>query len=192
MVTGLVVNAKRNVRREWVRQLRAMIHAWKKYGLEHAEAEYQAKYFKGQKCGGKPGPFAEVVRGKMEFLKMIKGMRDPVYRGLQRRLVEADPTYLAVMQEENAQMLKRDVFISHASEDKAAVAKELADRLIAAGITVWYDEYSVKLGDDLLHKIDEGLVHSQFGVIISRRISSPRRRLGPGGSLRAGGGGSYE
>jgi retron-type reverse transcriptase len=166
VVTGLVVNAKRNVRREWVRQLRAMIHAWKVYGLEHAEAEYQAKYFNGQKRGGKPAPFAQVVRGKMEFLKMVKGVRDPVYRGLQRRLVQADPNYFSVMQEENALMLKRDVFISHASEDKAAVAKELADRLIALGITVWYDEYSVKLGDDLLHKIDEGLVHSQFGVII--------------------------
>jgi hypothetical protein len=165
-VTGLVVNAKRNVRREWVRQLRAMIHAWEAYGLEHAEAEYQAKYFKGQKRRGKPAPFAQVVRGKMEFLKMVKGIRDPVYHRLQRRLVLADPEYLSVMQEENALMEKRDVFISHASEDKAPVAKELADHLIAQGITVWYDEYSVRLGDDLLHKIDEGLANSQFGVII--------------------------
>ena len=54
----------------------------------------------------------------------------------------------------------------HASEDKKTLVKELADKLIAAGITVWYDEYEVKLGDDLLHKIDEGLVHSQFGVIV--------------------------
>lgn len=166
VVTGLVVNAKRNVRREWVRQLRAMIHAWAKFGLEHAEAEYHASFFRGQKRGGEPPPFDLVVRGKMEFLKMVKGVRDPVYRGLQSRLVVACPDYFSVMQEENAQMLKRDVFISHASEDKAAVAKELADRLIALGVTVWYDEYSVKLGDDLLHKIDEGLVHSQFGVII--------------------------
>jgi RNA-directed DNA polymerase len=166
VATGLVVNAKRNVRREWVRQLRAMIHAWNVYGLEHAEAEYHRKYFTGQKRGGDPPPFDKVVRGKMEFLKMVKGFQDPVYRGLQRRLLEADPDYFEVMEKENALMSKRDVFISHASEDKDAVAKELADRLIAEGITVWYDEYSVRLGDDLLHKIDEGLVHSQFGVII--------------------------
>src|SRR5206468_1741623 len=74
VVTGLVVNTKRNVRREWVRQLRAMIHSWKVYGLEHAEAEYHGKYFRGQKRGGEPPPFAQVVRGKMEFLKMVKGM----------------------------------------------------------------------------------------------------------------------
>src|SRR5262249_25691846 len=104
VVTGLVVNCKRNVRREWGRPLRAMIHAWKKFGLERAEAEYQAKYFRGQKRKGEPAPFAEVVRGKMEFLKMIKGPLDPVYKNLQRRLVEADPEYLSVMQEENALM----------------------------------------------------------------------------------------
>ena len=166
VVTGLVVNAKRNVRREWVRQLRAMIHAWKAYGLEKAESEYQTKYFKGQKRGGNPGTFAQVVRGKMEFLKMVKGKSDLVYRGLQQRLVEVDDNYHLVMQKENAQMLHRDVFIAHASEDKATLVKELADQLIALGITVWYDEYSIRLGDDILHKIDEGLVHSQFGVII--------------------------
>ena len=82
VVTGLVVNAKRNVRREWVRQLRAMIHAWKAHGLEKAEAEYLAKYCRCQKQGDEPGPYAQVVRGKMEFLKMVKGFTDPVYRGL--------------------------------------------------------------------------------------------------------------
>ena len=166
MVTGLVVNKKINVRREWVRQLRAMIHAWKVHGLEAAQAEYRSKYYKGQKLGAKPAIFVDVVRGKMEFLKMVKGVGDPVYRGLQRRLVEAQPEYISIMQKENAQMLHRDVFISHASEDKEAVAKELADLLIAEGVSVWYDEYSVQLGDDLLEKIDEGLVNSQFGVII--------------------------
>jgi RNA-directed DNA polymerase len=165
-VTGLIVNKKRNVRREWVRQLRAMIHAWKIYGLEFADAEYKKKYHKGQKRNGEPANLSLVVRGKMDFLKMIKGMNDPVYKLLQRRLVEIDPEYFSVMERENSVMLKRDVFISHASEDKAEVAKELADRLIAEGITVWYDEYSVRLGDDLLHKIDEGLVNSQFGVVI--------------------------
>jgi RNA-directed DNA polymerase len=166
VVTGLIVNAKRNVRREWVRQLRAMIHAWCKHGLELAEAEYQAKYFRGQKRGGNPAPFASVVRGKMEFLKMVKGFTDPVYRNLQRRLVVADPDYFSIMQAENALMLKRDVFISHASEDKDGIARDLADRLIAEGITVWYDEYAIRLGDDIFHKISEGLAHSKFGVII--------------------------
>jgi RNA-directed DNA polymerase len=166
VVTGLVVNAKKNVRREWVRQLRTMIHAWGTYGLERAESEYQAKYFKGQMRKGTPAPFNRVVLGKMEFLKMVKGMEDAVYRNLQRRLVRACPEYISVMQEENALMERRDVFISHASEDKDDVARPLADLLVADGIAVWYDEYSMRLGDDILHKIDEGLANSRFGVII--------------------------
>ena len=166
MVTGLVVNAKLNVRREWVRQLRAMIHAWKAHGLDAAQTEYYLKYYKAQKLKKDPPSFAVVVRGKMEFLRLVKGTGDPVYRGLQKRLVIADPSYLSIMQKENEQMQKRDVFISHASEDKAAVAKDLADQLLAEGVSVWYDEYELQLGDDLLEKIDEGLVNSQFGVIV--------------------------
>jgi len=165
MVTGLVVNSKKNVPRQFVRQLRAMIHAWEVFGLEKAQAEYHAKYRKGAP-NQNPPPFDSVVRGKMEFLKMVKGIEDGVYRNLQRRLVKADESYFSVMEKENNLMKKRDVFISHASEDKKTLVKELADKLIAAGITVWYDEYEVILGDDLLHKIDEGLVHSQFGVIV--------------------------
>jgi RNA-directed DNA polymerase len=39
-VTGLTVNEKVNVPRRFVRQLRAMIHAWEKFGLEKAQEEY--------------------------------------------------------------------------------------------------------------------------------------------------------
>src|SRR5207237_9760399 len=70
------------------------------------------------------------------------------------------------MEKESRQMKKRHVFISHASEDKDTLVRELAGKLRAEGLTVWYDEYEMKLGDDLLHKIDEGMVHSQFGIIV--------------------------
>jgi hypothetical protein len=33
-----------------------------------------------------------------------------------------------------------DTFLSHASEDKSAIARPLYDALIKAGVTVWYDE----------------------------------------------------
>jgi RNA-directed DNA polymerase len=166
VVTGLVVNSKRNVRREWVRELRAMIHAWRTFGLECAEADFHARCVAIHGLARQPPPFAQVIRGKMEFLKMIKGPQDPVYRRLQQRLLEVDESYFLVMQKENALLNKRDVFISHASEDKQAVAKALADRLIVEGISVWYDEYCIQLGDDILMKIDEGLANSKFGVII--------------------------
>jgi hypothetical protein len=59
-----------------------------------------------------------------------------------------------------------DVFISHASVDKDAVARPLAQALAARGLRVWYDELEVKLGDDLAHIIDFGTRASLFGVVI--------------------------
>ena len=59
-----------------------------------------------------------------------------------------------------------DVFISHASEDKADIARPLADALQTRGVSVWYDEFSLKLGDSLRQSIDHGLLHSKFGAVI--------------------------
>ncbi len=60
----------------------------------------------------------------------------------------------------------RDCFISHASEDKDAVARPLAEALVSAGYSVWFDEYELVLGDSLRAKIDEGLAASRFGVVV--------------------------
>lgn len=61
---------------------------------------------------------------------------------------------------------ERDVFISHASEDKPSVARPLAEKLRQRGISVWFDEYELVLGDRLREKIDAGLKNSRFGVTI--------------------------
>jgi hypothetical protein len=76
---------------------------------------------------------------------------------------------------------KTDVFISHASEDKDAVARPLAEELKRRGFSVWYDEYVLKLGDSLPAEIDRGLANCRFGVVIlSPRFFAkkwPRREL---------------
>lgn len=59
-----------------------------------------------------------------------------------------------------------DVFISHASEDKDAVVRPLAHALQNAGLTVWYDEFELKIGDSLRRKIDAGLARSRFGIVV--------------------------
>jgi hypothetical protein len=59
-----------------------------------------------------------------------------------------------------------DVFISHASEDKDAIARPLAEALRARGLRVWYDEFSLTVGDSLRKKIDQGLSNSHFGIVI--------------------------
>lgn len=59
-----------------------------------------------------------------------------------------------------------DVFVSHASEDKESVAKPLADALKKAGLSVWYDEFELKVGDSLRRSIDDGLSKSRHGIVI--------------------------
>lgn len=61
---------------------------------------------------------------------------------------------------------KYDFFISHASEDKEEFVKPLAETLESMGIRVWYDEFSLKVGDSLTKSIDQGLINSKFGVIV--------------------------
>ena len=58
-----------------------------------------------------------------------------------------------------------DVFISHASEDKPFV-RPLAQALQEAGLSVWYDETALEVGDSLRKKIDEGLGHSRYGIVV--------------------------
>ena len=62
-----------------------------------------------------------------------------------------------------------DVFISHASEDKAEVARPLAEALQNGGLRVWYDEFELRIGNSLRQKIDKGLANSRFGVVILSR-----------------------
>jgi TIR domain len=59
-----------------------------------------------------------------------------------------------------------DVFISHASEDKEAVASPIAHALIQHGLTVWLDELVLKLGDSLSRRIEAGLARCRFGVVV--------------------------
>jgi TIR domain len=59
-----------------------------------------------------------------------------------------------------------DAFISHASEDKESFVRPLAHALTALGASVWYDEFSLKLGDSLTASIDKGLATSRYGIVV--------------------------
>lgn len=59
-----------------------------------------------------------------------------------------------------------DLFISHASEDKEELVRPLAVALEGLGVKVWYDEFTLKVGDSLRRSIDGGLSNSRFGTVI--------------------------
>lgn len=59
-----------------------------------------------------------------------------------------------------------DVFISHASEDKKEIVRDLANLLASMGVRVWYDEFTLTVGDSLIDSINSGLKKSRFGIVI--------------------------
>lgn len=59
-----------------------------------------------------------------------------------------------------------DVFISHATEDKDEVVRPLAVSLQGHGLTVWFDEFELRIGSSLRRNIDQGLARSRFGVVV--------------------------
>lgn len=76
---------------------------------------------------------------------------------LKLSLVEQSPT---------SKSKGHDLFISHASEDKESIVRPLAEELVSLGVSVWYDEYALRIGDSLRESIDKGLLLSRFGLII--------------------------
>ncbi|MDP9855947.1 TIR domain-containing protein [Agrobacterium tumefaciens] len=61
---------------------------------------------------------------------------------------------------------KHDVFISHASPDKDSFVRPFAEALRRLGVNVWYDEFSIDLGDSIAGAIDKGMAHSAFGIVV--------------------------
>ena len=80
---------------------------------------------------------------------------------LQRQLSEPAKTVLG-----DRKSAEHYVFISHASEDKESFVRPLAQALTDMGFNVWYDEGTLKIGDSLRQKIDQGLSSSRYGVVV--------------------------
>ena len=66
----------------------------------------------------------------------------------------------------SARSFSHDVFISHASEDRDAVAKPLVKALARHGWKAWLDESEMTVGDSLSERIDAALSRSRFGVVV--------------------------
>lgn len=85
-VTGLTVGEKINVCRSYVKDVRAILHIWEKYGINAAIAKFYPRYKaeKGYLHKGEPN-IENVISGKLCYLKMVKGESDPVYSRLQEQ-----------------------------------------------------------------------------------------------------------
>ena len=87
------------------------------------------------------------------------------HSGLMLRLAERQ----FEQSEEEPDEIGYDAFISHASEDKQEFVRPLAEKLAELGLTIWYDEFELKVGDSLRRSIDRGLVNSKYGIVVLSR-----------------------
>lgn len=90
IVTGIKVNnEKLNLRRTFPRNIRAMLHAWEKYGYELAEQEFRNKYHNKHRYPSSPDARLDhVVKGKLNYMRMVCGPDHSTYKSLLNKFNE--------------------------------------------------------------------------------------------------------
>jgi hypothetical protein len=58
-----------------------------------------------------------------------------------------------------------DIFLSHATPD-LAVARDLSQAMMELGAEVWLDDFSIRLGVNIVRAIDRGIALSHVGVVL--------------------------
>ncbi len=94
-VTGLVVNKFVNVPWAYVREVRGLLHAWRRFGKTLAAmsfCERDQHPFSGTENAEMH--FGAVLRGRIEYIGFIRGRTDPVYCTLRNTLHECEPTLI--------------------------------------------------------------------------------------------------
>jgi RNA-directed DNA polymerase len=94
-VTGLTVNRYPNAQRRYIKQIRGILHAWEKYGLDSTAQRYYEQYasYKYADSQKYRPPFQRIVLGKIEFIGMVKGKNSPVYQDLLRWFAHVSAGY---------------------------------------------------------------------------------------------------
>jgi RNA-directed DNA polymerase len=83
-VTGITVNEKLNISRKYIRNIRAVLHAWEKYGLKDTANEFWTKYYAPLNLARRDGPidqdaFKKVIKGRIDFIGTVRGKKDHIY-----------------------------------------------------------------------------------------------------------------
>lgn len=85
-VTGIIISSKTNVRRKYVKEIRVMLHNWETIGYDQANKLFSDCYRKkGHKKYVDVPEMRNVLDGKLEYLKMVKGIGDMTYLRLKDR-----------------------------------------------------------------------------------------------------------
>lgn len=79
-VTGLLVGEKVNVQKRYIKQTRMWLYYWETYGLKKSHEIFYNQYLKDKGHVKNHVPnLSLVLKGKLDFLKMVVGEKSPVY-----------------------------------------------------------------------------------------------------------------
>ncbi len=78
-VTGLVLSNKVNTTRQYIRELDLILYVWEKFGYEKAFARLVSERANTPGKNKRNIPLESAIRGKLNYLKMVKGEKDKVY-----------------------------------------------------------------------------------------------------------------
>lgn len=114
-VTGLVVNQKVNVPRKFVRNNRAMLHAWEKYGYFKALQHYKDAYAEWPSSVGER-TLQRVMKGRIEYVGQIRGRNDPIYKKQYDKLYDLEresfiDNYLCAIPKDIVRVLRETVWV---------------------------------------------------------------------------------
>lgn len=90
-VTGLTANQFPNLQRKFIREIEGALHACEKYGYELAAHEYESRIRRGSGIR-----LDNMLRGKLAYMKMVRGEDDHMYRRFSRRFNRVAPTQILI------------------------------------------------------------------------------------------------
>ena len=99
-VTGLLVNKKVNIAKEYYRDLRSLLYIWARYGQEQAYAKFIIRYRASKaykpKKNSMPNMVA-VISGKLLYMKMVMGETSSTYLTLRDKFIALCPEQKTVL-----------------------------------------------------------------------------------------------
>ena len=177
-VTGVTVNEFLNVKRAYIRNIRAMIHDWKTNGLVEAEKKYGLKHPEKlaliSKSKNDGEYFRAVLYGKLSYLKMVRshsGKSDSVVSNFAKKLGDIDLNPPKFIKEIITLSDTYDIFIGHASEDKVSVATPIYEACVAKGLTPFIDNVHIDWGDSIVAVINNALGKSKYFLAVMSETS---------------------
>lgn len=166
-VTGIVINKKLNVPAEYKYRLRAAIKQWCDNPQKAEEKFYSSilgdKNFTPSDSGEK---LRQNIYGRLAFLKMVRGSKDPLYINLAMKMAKYDKNPPKFVENINSTYRNYDIFLCHASEDSPTIVSPLAEALKRIRISYFFDNENIFWGDDIVEKINIALTRSKFILAI--------------------------